>query len=376
MAKATYKESGVDLDVYRESMSRLPRLLRRTHSPRVLANEGGFAGLFQLDFADGIFARKYKDPVLVSGTDGVGTKLKVAQRAGVHNTVGIDLVGMCVNDVLCCGAEPLFFLDYVAMGRDDPALLEAIVEGISNGCVESDMALIGGETAIMPDLYQAEDYDLAGFCVGVVERAKVLDGSTISPGDVVIGVASNGLHSNGFSLVRKIVFEIGGLDAQELAPLELVGAASDRDSTSETPPTTDKGKSATTVGEVLLRPTAIYARAVRGVLAHYKVKSVVHGIAHITGGGIFENLDRILPPGVGVTIDRGSWPVPPVFTWLQKLGDVEEDEMFRVFNMGVGLTLVVSPYYAESIQQQLVKTGLTSWVIGRAVVGEQKVVWA
>ena len=207
MAKATYKDSGVDLDVYRESMSRLPRLLRRTHSPRVLANEGGFAGLFQLDFADGLFARKYKDPVLVSGTDGVGTKLKVAQRAGVHNTVGIDLVAMCVNDVLCCGAEPLFFLDYVAMGRDDPALLEAIVAGISDGCVASDMALIGGETAIMPDLYQAEDYDLAGFCVGVVERAKVLDGSTISPGDVVIGVASSGLHSNGFSLVRKIVFE-------------------------------------------------------------------------------------------------------------------------------------------------------------------------
>lgn len=353
MAKATYKESGVDLDVYRESMSRLPRLLRRTHSPRVLANEGGFAGLFQLDFADGIFSRKYKDPVLVSGTDGVGTKLKVAQKANVHNTVGIDLVGMCVNDVLCCGAEPLFFLDYVAMGRDDPALLEAIVEGISNGCVESDMALIGGETAIMPDLYQAEDYDLAGFCVGVVERAKVLDGSTISPGDLVIGVASSGLHSNGFSLVRKIVFDIAKLDVGDRA--EECGG---------------------TVGEVLLRPTTIYSRAVRGVLAHYKVKSVVHGIAHITGGGIFENLDRILPPGVGVTIDRGSWPVPPVFAWLQKLGDVEDDEMFRVFNMGVGLMLVVSPYYAESIQQQLAKTGLASWVIGRAVVGEQKVVWA
>lgn len=353
MAKATYKESGVDLDVYRESMSRLPRLLRRTHTPRVLANEGGFAGLFQLDFADGIFARKYQDPVLVSGTDGVGTKLKVAQKAGVHNTVGIDLVGMCVNDVLCCGAEPLFFLDYVAMGRDDPALLEAIVEGISNGCVESDMALIGGETAIMPDLYQAEDYDLAGFCVGVVERAKVLDGSTISPGDVVIGVASSGLHSNGFSLVRKIAFDIANLGVSDHVE-----------------------ECSATVGEVLLRPTTIYARAVRGVLAHYKVKSVVHGIAHITGGGVFENLDRILPPGVGVTIDRGSWPVLPVFTWLQKLGDVEEDEMFRVFNMGVGLALVVSPYYAESIQQQLATTGLASWVIGRAVVGEQKVVWA
>lgn len=353
MAKATYKNSGVDLDVYRESMSRLPRLLKRTHSPRVLANEGGFAGLFQLDFADGLFARKYKEPVMVSGTDGVGTKLKVAQRAGVHHTVGIDLVGMCVNDVLCCGAEPLFFLDYVAMGKDDPTLLEAIVQGISDGCVASDMALIGGETAIMPDLYQAEDYDLAGFCVGVVEKAKVLDGSTISPGDVVIGVASNGLHSNGFSLVRKIVFDIAKLDVNDSA--EGCGG---------------------TVGEVLLTPTTLYPRAVRSVLTHYKVKSVVHGIAHITGGGVFENLDRILPPGVGVTIDRGSWPMLPVFDWLQKLGDVDDDEMYRVFNMGLGLTLVVSPFYAESIQQQLAKTGHASWVIGRAVVGDQNVAWA
>jgi phosphoribosylformylglycinamidine cyclo-ligase len=368
MAKTSYKESGVDLEVYRESMSRLPRLLRRTHSPRVLPAEGGFAGLFQLDFSDGLFARRYKDPVLVSGTDGVGTKLKVAQRAGAHNTVGIDLVGMCVNDVLCCGAEPLFFLDYVAMGKDDPTLLEAIVSGISDGCVASDMALIGGETAIMPDMYQAEDYDLAGFCVGVVERAKVLDGSTISAGDAVIGVASSGLHSNGYSLVRKIVFEIAKLTPSDPLPKNFVEAVSDRESAPETPPTT--------VGEALLRPTTIYARAVRGVLTHYKVKGVVHGIAHITGGGLHENLARILPAGVGVTIDHGSWPVAPVFTWLQQLGDVEEDEMYRVFNMGVGLVLVVSPYYAESIQQRLATCGLESWLIGRAIEGEPEVRWA
>ena len=353
MAKATYKESGVDLEVYAESMSRLPRLMRRTHSPRVLTNEGGFAGLFQLDFSDGLFARRYKEPVLVSGTDGVGTKLKVAQRLGVHNTVGIDLVAMCVNDVLCCGAEPLFFLDYVAMGKDDPARLEEIVSGISDGCVASDMALIGGETAIMPDMYQAEDYDLAGFCVGVVERAKVLDGSTISSGDAVIGVASSGLHSNGFSLVRKIVFEIAKLSATDR--VEQLGC---------------------TVGEALLRPTTIYARAVRDVLSHYKVKSVVHGIAHITGGGLFENLERILPTGVGVSIDRGSFPVLPVFAWLQQLGDVDTEEMSRVFNMGIGLVLVVSPYYAESIQQQLAKSGLASWPIGRAVQGQTMVQWA
>ncbi|MEX0612384.1 MAG: phosphoribosylformylglycinamidine cyclo-ligase [Pirellulales bacterium] len=352
MAKTTYKESGVDLDVYRESMGRLSRLLRRTHSPRVIPAEGGFAGLFQLDFSGGLFARKYQEPVLVAGTDGVGTKLKVAQRAGVHNTVGIDLVAMCVNDVLCCGAEPLFFLDYVAMGKDDSALLEAIVSGISDGCLASDMALIGGETAIMPDMYQPGDYDLAGFCVAVVERQKVLDGSTISPGDAVLGVASSGLHSNGYSLVRKIVFEQAALDVGDF--VEPLGA---------------------TLGDVLLRPTTIYTRAVRSVLSYYKVKGVVHGIAHITGGGLHENLARILPVGVGITIDRGSWPVPPVFTWLQQLGDVAEDEMYRVFNMGVGLALVVSPYYAESIQQQLCRFGLTSWPIGRAVEGGRDVRW-
>lgn len=352
MAKATYKDSGVDLEVYEESMARLPRLLRRTHTPRVLTNEGGFAGLFQLDFSKGLFARCYQEPVLVSGTDGVGTKLKVAQLVGRHTTVGTDLVAMCVNDVLCCGAEPLFFLDYVAMSHDDPALLEAIVQGISDGCVESDMALVGGETAIMPDLYARGDYDLAGFCVGVVEKAKVLDGSTISPGDVVIGVASNGIHSNGYSLVRKIVFEIAGLTADDT--IEPSGAK---------------------VGDVLLRPTTIYTRAVRSVLSHYKVKSVIHGIAHITGGGLHENLARILPEGIGATIDRGSWTIPPVFSWLQKLGDVDDDEMDRVFNMGVGLTFVVSPYYADSIQQQLAANGVASWVIGRAVAGDSIVRW-
>ncbi|MEX0643154.1 MAG: phosphoribosylformylglycinamidine cyclo-ligase, partial [Pirellulales bacterium] len=240
----------------------------------------------------------------------------------------------------------------VAMSKDDPTLLEQIVSGISDGCVASDMALVGGETAIMPDMYQPGDYDLAGFCVGVVERQKVLDGSTISPGDTVLGVASSGLHSNGYSLVRKIVFEMGGLDVNDV--VESCGG---------------------TVGEVLLRPTTVYARAVRRVLTHYKVKSVVHGIAHITGGGLHENLARILPPGIGATIDRGSWPVPPVFTWLRKLGDVDDAEMYSVFNMGVGLALVASPYYAESIQQQLAESGLASWLIGRAVEGRQDVAW-
>src|SRR6185295_11083095 len=202
MAKATYKDAGVDLEVYRQSMARLPRLMQRTFTPRVMRLDGGFAGLFQLDFASQLFARKYHDPVLVSCTDGVGTKLKVAQLTGVHNTVGIDLVAMSVNDAICCGAEPLFFLDYVAMSHDDPVRLEQIVEGVSNGCVQADCALLGGETAIMPDIYAHGDYDLAGFCVGVVERRRIIDGKAIVPGDVVLGLAASGLHSNGFSLVR------------------------------------------------------------------------------------------------------------------------------------------------------------------------------
>ncbi|MEO0529840.1 MAG: phosphoribosylformylglycinamidine cyclo-ligase [Planctomycetota bacterium] len=338
----SYKDAGVDLDVYEESMSRLPRLMRRTHTPRVLPLEGGFAGLFRLDFAGKLFARDYKDPVLVSCTDGVGTKLKVAQMAGRHDTVGIDLVAMCVNDALCCGAEPLFFLDYIAMGKDDPARLEQVVSGISDGCVASDSALIGGETAIMPDLYGEDDYDLAGFSVGVVERSRLIDGSKIGPGDVVLGIASSGLHSNGFSLARKIVFEAAGLSLEDT--VEACGGA--------------------TVADLLLEPTRIYTQPVRRVLGHYRKKQVVHGIAHITGGGLQENVDRILPAGVRFHIEPGSWDVPPVFGWLQKLGGVADEEMARVFNGGLGLAMVVSEHFAESIAKQLEQQGLRNWVIG------------
>jgi phosphoribosylformylglycinamidine cyclo-ligase len=353
MGRITYKSAGVDLDTYEESMARLPRLLRRTHSPRVLPAEGGFAGLFQLDFPGKLFSRQYRDPVLVSATDGVGTKLKVAQRAGVHHTVGIDLVAMCVNDALCTGAEPLFFLDYVAMPKDDPQLLEEIVRGISDGCLDSDIALVGGETAILPDVYQPGDYDLAGFCVGVVEREKILDGSTIAPDQLAIGIASSGIHSNGYSLVRKIVFEAANLDVAN--HVDELGQ---------------------TVGQALLEPTTIYTQAVRNVLSHYKVKTVVHGMAHITGGGLFENLARILPPTVDVAITRDSWTMPPVFPWMQRLGEVDPEEMFRVFNMGVGLVMIVSPYYAESIREQLAESGLASWVIGQVVEGSGEVHWA
>jgi len=353
MAKATYKDAGVDLEVYRQSMARLPKLLHRTYSPRVIPNDGGFAGLFQLDFSSALFARKYQDPVLVSCTDGVGTKLKVAQKVGSHRTVGIDLVAMSVNDAICCGAEPLFFLDYVAMSHDDPVLLEQIVEGISQGCVEADCALLGGETAIMGDLYTRGDYDLAGFCVAVADRKRLVDGRSISPDDVVLGVASSGLHSNGFSLARKVAFEIGGHGADDY--VEELGD---------------------TVGNALLVPTRIYVRAVRRILSYYKIKRVVHGIAHITGGGLHENLERILPTGIRVTIERGSWPVPPVFSWLQRLGEIETNEMDQVFNMGIGLVLVVSPHYADSIRHQLADCGLDCWQIGQAAAGERGVQWA
>jgi phosphoribosylformylglycinamidine cyclo-ligase len=341
MTGVSYKDSGVDLDVYNEAMKRLPRLMHRTFSPRVRQLDGGFAGLFQLDFDSKLFRRNYEDPMLVACTDGVGTKLKLAQMLGRHNTVGIDLVAMCVNDAICCGAEPLFFLDYVAMSHDDPVALEQIVTGISDGCLAADCALLGGETAIMPDLYQRGEYDLAGFCIGVVEKKHVIDGRAIADGDVVIGVESSGIHSNGFSLVRKIVFDVG-----KKKPDELVEG-------------TDK-----TIGDTLIEPTLIYTQAIREVLGHYKVKNVVHGIAHITGGGMEENIARITPNGLEIDIDANNWERPPVFHWLQQMGRVDTEEMYRVFNMGIGITLIVSPYYADSIRRTLGQHGLQSWVIG------------
>ncbi len=350
MAGVSYRDSGVDLEVYEESMRRLPRLMHRTFSPRVQPLEGGFAGLFHLDFASPIFRRNYVDPVLVSCTDGVGTKLKVASKAGRHGTVGIDLVAMCVNDAICCGAEPLFFLDYVAMSHDDPGLLEQIVSGISDGCLQADCSLLGGETAIMPDLYAHGDYDLAGFCVGVVEKRNLITGASITPGDVVLGLASSGLHSNGYSLVRKIAFEVAGREVREHVP-EL----------------------GTTVEDALLVPTRIYCAGVRKVLRHYRVKKVVHGIAHITGGGLADNIERILPSRCRIEIDCRSWERQPVFRWLQSAGNVATDEMYRVFNMGIGLVLIISPYYADSVCRTLAESGYASTVIGQVTEGQRAV---
>jgi phosphoribosylformylglycinamidine cyclo-ligase len=352
MGKVTYKDAGVDLEVYDEAMTRLPRLMHRTFSPRVMKFDGGFAGLYQLDFASKLFARNYQDPVLVSCTDGVGTKIKVALLTDRHDTVGIDLVAMSVNDAICCGAEPLFFLDYVAMSHDDPEKLESLVRGISDGCVDADCALLGGETAIMPDLYSRGDYDLAGFCVGVVERKQLITGTQITPGDIVLGVASSGFHSNGYSLVRKVVFDMAGLGVNDHVP--------------------ELGQ---TVGDALLTPTRIYARPVRKILSHYKVKNVVHGIAHITGGGLHGNLERIIPPGCRAFIDRNSWKIPPVMQWVQGLGGIEDDEMDRVFNMGLGLVLVFNPYYENSIRGILDEFQIENWKIGDIRPGEQGVQW-
>jgi phosphoribosylformylglycinamidine cyclo-ligase len=355
-----YKSAGLDLEVYARTIAGIQSHLARTQDrTRVLPppfpprkggkGVGGFASLFDLDPTAGLFRRKYRHPVLVTCTDGVGSKLKVASLVGRYDTVGVDLVAMSANDLICTGGEPLVFLDYLAMPADDPAMTERLVSGIADGCVEAECSLVGGETAILPDFYKPGDFDLAGFCAGVVERSGIIDGRRIEPGDAVIGLASSGLHSNGYSLVRKIVFEAAGL-------------------------TVDKhvGELGKTVGEELLTPTRLYVKPVRRILAHYPVKrkGVIHGLANITGGGLPDNVSRILPPGRRVFIDRDSWKPPAVFGWLQKLGNVADAEMARVFNLGVGFVVIAARYFADSIVAQLAREGVTAWVIGEVRAGE------
>ena len=349
MSQFTYKSAGVDLDQYDQAMALLPALMQKTHTPRVMDLPGGFAGLFRLGRSRQ-FKRNYRDPVLVSGTDGVGTKIKVAIAARQYQTIGIDLVAMSVNDCLCLGAEPLFFLDYLALPKDDPALISQIVAGVAEGCAEAGAALLGGETAVMPDLYAPGDFDLAGFCVGVVERKRLIDGSRIEPGDVVLGIESTGFHSNGYSLVRKVVFEHAQLAVDQQIPL--------------------LGR---TVGEALLCPTRIYVRSVLDLLRHTRKKKAVSGMAHVTGSGLAENLERIVPAGCRVEIDRSAWETPPVFSWLQELGKIDREEMFRVFNMGIGFLLVVRPRAVDDLQERLIKHNLKSWVVGRVSAGEHGV---
>jgi phosphoribosylformylglycinamidine cyclo-ligase len=349
-----YKAAGVDLATYEETMGQIRPLLKRTFSPRVIEWANGFAGLFRLDANIGLLSRTYRDPVLVASTDGVGTKLKLAFATGRHSTVGIDLVAMSVNDCLCAGAEPLLFLDYVAMSRDDTDLTRQVVQGVSDGCIEAECALLGGETAILPDFYHPGEYDLAGFCLGVVERKQLLDGRDIREGDKVIGLASSGLHSNGYSLARKIAFEHAGLR-----------------------PESQVAELGRTVADEFLEPTRIYVRAVKTVYRHYRVKRTVHGIAHITGGGLIDNPPRILPDGCAIRIRRGSWSIPPVFPWLQRLGNVNDEEMFRVFNMGIGLVLIVADYYADAMTRYISQeVKVPAWIIGEVVSGERGVTWA
>jgi phosphoribosylformylglycinamidine cyclo-ligase len=346
--KLTYRDAGLDLGLYEQSITGMLPLIKRTHTPRVLDGFGGFASLFSLDYNHRLFAKNYRRPVLIACTDGVGTKLKIAAMMQKFDTVGIDLVAMSVNDALCTGGEPLLFLDYLAMPRDDPAFTRDLVKGISDGCIEADCALVGGETAILPDFYKPGDFDMAGFCVGVVERDRIINGRAICPGDVVLGLASSGIHSNGYSLVRKVVFEHAGLKV------------SDFDA--------ELGR---TVGEELLEPTRIYVRSLKKIFQHYPVKKrVVRGLAHITGEGLEGNVPRVLPPGRRVFLKRGSWPVPPVFGWLQKLGNIDEAEMFTVFNMGIGFVMIVSKYYADSIMSQLAEDRIKTYRIGEVREGE------
>ena len=330
MKGVDYRQSGVDIDAGNDAVRRIKALARSTYTSGVLAGVGSFGGLFALD-------GRPADAVLVASADGVGTKLKVAFMAGVHDTIGVDLVNHCVNDILVQGAQPLFFLDYLATGRLAPEIAEQIVSGMARACRENGCALLGGETAEMPGFYAEGEYDVAGFIVGLVSRARMVDGHGIEAGDRLIGLPSSGLHTNGYSLARQVVFERLGLGIDDHVPA--LGE---------------------TVGEALLRPHRSYLSLIAPLLDDGRIK----GMAHITGGGITENLPRVLPDGRGFAIDRQSWTIPPIFTWLQSAGQVPEPEMFRAFNMGVGLAIVASPGNAGDLLSSLQEAGEPAWILG------------
>ena len=332
----TYKDAGVDIDAGNELVERIKPLVKRTRRPEVLAGIGGFGGLFALP------PDRYTEPVLVSGTDGVGTKLMLAQHLNKHDTIGIDLVAMCVNDVLVQGAEPLFFLDYFACGKLDNDVASDVIAGIAEGCLQAGAALVGGETAEMPDMYSPGEYDLAGFTVGAVERSEMLDGSAIDEGDIIIGIASSGPHSNGYSLIRKV------LDRAPDAEIDGSPAA-----------------------ERLLAPTRIYVKPVLALMQDVSVK----GLAHITGGGITENIPRVLPEGLNAEIDTSTWEQGPVFDFLQEHGNIETAEMRRTFNCGVGMVVVVNAADAAKAIDVLSANGESAWRIGRVTKGTQEVAY-
>ena len=349
MSPISYKDAGVDISTKEKFTGDIHADMRKTFGPRVIECPDGFSGLFSLHYENRLF-KKYRQPVLVASTDGVGTKLKIAFMMDKHDTVGIDLVAMCVNDVLTMGADPLFFLDYIASSKVVPSRLHQVIKGIVAGCKEAECALLGGETAEMPGFYRNGEYDLAGFAVGVKEKKGLILGKTIVPGDVVVGLSSSGLHSNGFSLVRKIFFQKQKWAVRK--KVEELGV---------------------TLGEELLRPTKIYVKAVKRVLEHYRVKRAVKGIAHITGGGFPGNIPRILPQGTAVRIEKNSWTPYPVFKLIKRLGDVPEDEMYQVFNMGIGMVLIVGDCYGDSIIRVLRAEGQDAVVIGEVVKGKRLV---
>ena len=336
----SYSDAGVDIDAATRATDRIKELARATFNQRTLSEIGSFGGMF-----DGAFPN-LAQPVLVASADGVGTKLKIAFAAGVHNTVGRDLVNHCVNDILVQGARPLFFLDYVATGKLSPEVVASVVEGVANGCRENGCVLLGGETAEMPGFYGEGEYDIAGFIVGVVDRSRVIDGKRIEPGDVLLALPSAGLHTNGYSLARKLFFEIAGYEVNTHLP-EL----------------------GITVGEALLQPHVSYLGPLEGLLD----RGVIKGLAHITGGGLTDNIPRILPEGAAVRIEKGSWPVLPIFELFRRLGNVSDSEMYRTFNMGVGMVLVCSPGDVESIKTHFRERGDDCFQIGDVIAGEREV---
>jgi phosphoribosylformylglycinamidine cyclo-ligase len=337
----SYSDAGVDIDAATRATDRIKELARATFNQRTLSEIGSFGGMF-----DGAFPN-LAQPVLVASADGVGTKLKAAFATGVHNTVGRDLVNHCVNDILVQGARPLFFLDYVATGKLSPEVVASVVEGVANGCRENGCVLLGGETAEMPGFYGDGEYDIAGFIVGVVDRSRIIDGKTIQPGDVLVALPSAGLHTNGYSLARKLFFEVAGYD-----------------------PHTHLPELGMTVGEALLLPHLSYLRPLEGLLDHGLIK----GLAHITGGGLLDNIPRILPEGTAVKIEQGSWPVLPMFDLFRRLGNVSEREMYRTFNMGVGMVIVCALADAENVKLHFQQRGDQCYEIGRVIAGSREVI--
>lgn len=337
----TYKDSGVDKEAGYKQVSLIKNMIKKTHVPGVLSDIGGFAGLFQLD------AKSYEEPVLVSGTDGVGTKLKLAFMMDIHNTIGEDCVAMCANDILCQGAKPLFFLDYIGTGKLLPEKMANIVEGVSNGCIKAGCGLIGGETAEMPGFYSDGEYDLAGFCVGVVDKKNIIDGSSIKEGDYLVGLPSTGVHSNGFSLVRKIVFEKAKLKVDDY--IEELNS---------------------TIGEELLKATRIYTDPVYELVEKFNIK----GLCHITGGGFYENIPRMLPKGLEVHIDTKDINTPTIFKLLQKWGNINIDEMYSTFNMGIGMVMALDESELVKVKDFLNEKQEDFVVLGKVESGDKGVV--